>query len=69
MNPFSALLVIFEGSNLWHSAVVQDMNIEEPSLVQQGTSLKNHCTDDFQEDMLQEIYEQGTDVSASSALF
>ncbi|KAG5531782.1 hypothetical protein RHGRI_026414 [Rhododendron griersonianum] len=39
----------------------EDMNIEEPSLVQQGTSLKNHCTDDFQEDMLQEIYEQGTD--------
>ncbi|KAF7132281.1 hypothetical protein RHSIM_Rhsim09G0078300 [Rhododendron simsii] len=41
--------------------VVQDMNIEEPSLVQQGTSLKNHCTDDFQEDMLQEIYQHGTD--------
>lgn len=68
MNPFSALLVIFRGSNLCHSVVVEDTSIEEPSLGQQGTSLKNLDTDDFQEDMLQKIYEQATEVSASSAL-
>lgn len=37
------------------------MNIEEPCHVQQDTSLKNHDTDDFQEDMLQEIYDQATE--------
>ncbi|THG11253.1 hypothetical protein TEA_000078 [Camellia sinensis var. sinensis] len=49
------------GSNRGVSAAVEAMNIEEPSLVQEDTSLKNHDTDDLQEDMLQEIYKQTTE--------
>ncbi|CAL5430219.1 unnamed protein product [Camellia sinensis] len=49
------------GSNRGLSAAVEAMNIEEPSLVQEDTSLKNHDTDDLQEDMLQEIYKQTTE--------
>lgn len=60
---------MYEGSNVCYSAVVKAMNVEEPCHVQQDTSLKNRDTDDFQEDMLQEIYDQATEVSVRSALF